>query len=126
MALLALNGHHWLLRGLGDSFERAPVGELMLASGVSDAIRALFAQMFMAGLVFAAPVMVFLTLTSAITGLLARAVPHLNILEIGFTLRVGVALGAIAMFAPLLEPAITNLNAQFVDWIHQGLDALEG
>lgn len=126
LALLALNGHHWLLRGLGDSFRRAPVGELGLTNGVSDAIRVLFAEMFAAGLVFAAPVMVFLTLTSIVTGLLARAVPHLNILEIGFTLRVGVALGAIALFAPLLEPAITNLNAQFVGWVHQGLDALEG
>lgn len=126
LALLALNGHHWLLRGLGESFGRAPVGELSLSGGVIDAILRLFSQMFGAGLVFAAPVMVFLTLTSILIGLLARAVPHLNILEIGFTLRVGVALCAIAVFAPLLEPSLTGLNGMFVDWVHNGLDALEG
>ena len=125
LALLALNGHHWLLRGLGDSFGRAPVGRLELSGGVVDAITRLFTQMFGAGIVFAAPVMIFLTLTSILIGLLARAVPHLNILEIGFTLRVVVALCAIALFAPLLEPALTGLNTLFVEWLHHGLDALE-
>lgn len=125
LALLALNGHHWLLRGLGDSFGRAPVGRLELSGGVVDAVTRLFTQMFGAGIVFAAPVMIFLTLTSILIGLLARAVPHLNILEIGFTLRVAVALCAIALFAPLLEPALTGLNTLFVEWLHHGLDALE-
>jgi len=124
LALLALNGHHWLVRGLGESFTRAPVGGLALGGGVIEATRLLFAQMFAAGLVFAAPVLVFLTITSVMIGLIARAVPHLNILEIGFSLRVAVALCAMALFAPLLEPALTGLNAQFVDWLHHGLNAL--
>ena len=125
LALLALNGHHWLLRGLGDSFNRAPIGELGLSDGIVEALLRLFGQMFSAGIVFAAPVLVFLALTSITIGLLARAVPHLNILEIGFSLRVSVGLCSIALFAPLLEPALTNINELFVTWVHTSLNALE-
>ncbi|MFT7539458.1 MAG: flagellar biosynthetic protein FliR [Gammaproteobacteria bacterium] len=126
LALLALNGHHWLLRGLADSFVRAPVGELFLSDGLVDAILRLFTQMFEAGLVLAAPVMVFLALTSISIGLLARAVPQLNIMELGFSIRVSVAFGALVLFSPMLEPSLTSLNGMFVDWLHHGLDALEG
>ena len=126
LAFLSLNGHHWLMRSLGESFERAPLGVLELGGGLAETSVAMFGEMFGAGIVFAAPVMVFLALTSILIGLLARAVPHLNVLEIGFTARVMVALGAMLVFAPLLEPALTGLHDSFVDWVHTALDALEG
>lgn len=126
LALLSMSGHHWLLRSLGESFERAPLGELWLGAGLADTTARMFGEMFQAGIVFAAPVMVFLMLTSILIGLLARAVPHLNILEIGFTVRVGVAMGAMFLFTPLLEPVMTGLHGKFVGWLGTALDALGG
>ena len=78
---------------------------------------AMFGEMFRAGIVFAAPVMVFLTIVSAMIGLLARAVPALNVLEIGFTLRVIVALVAMFVFAPLTGPALDSLHQDFLRWL---------
>jgi flagellar biosynthetic protein FliR len=60
-------------------------------------------------LTFAAPVTVVLVLVSLLIGLLARAVPQLNVLEVGFTLRILVALLAMLAFAPLLAPALGAL-----------------
>ena len=125
LALLTMNGHHWLLRSLRESFLRAPIGEVSLGGGVSRAIETMFSQMFGAGIVFAAPVMVFLMMVSILIGLLARAVPQLNVLEVGFTIRVGVAMSAMFLFAPLLEPAMMRLYSYLVLWIGRGLDALE-
>jgi flagellar biosynthesis protein FliR len=84
----------------------------------------MFAEMFRAGLVFAAPVLVFLLLVSLLIGLFSRAVPGLNVLEVGFTLRVLVALGALFVFAPLLEPAMRNLHQDLLRWLERGLAAL--
>ena len=81
--------------------------------------------MFSAGIVFAAPVMVFLMLVSLLIGLLSRAVPQLNVLEVGFTLRVSVAMLAMFLFAPLLEPAMMRLYEGLILWLDRGLDALE-
>ena len=126
LSFLSLNGHHWLLRSLGESFDRAPIGQLSLGAGLGETSVRMFGEMFRAGIVFAAPVMVFLMLTSILIGILARAVPHLNILEIGFTARVLVATGAMYMFAPMLEPTMTGLHETFLGWLDHGLDAMGG
>lgn len=124
LALLALNGHHWLIASLGRSFERAPVGELGLGAELMPTIQAMFGQMFTAGIVFAAPVMVFLFVVSILIGLLARVVPTLNMLEIGFSVRVLISIGCMFAFAPLIEPAMANLHSDFSDWLERGLEAL--
>ncbi len=124
LALLALDGHHWLLRSLDDSLTRAPIGELSLPKGLAPALETMLGEMFAAGIVFAAPVLVLLLLTSILIGLLARAIPTLNVLEVGFSLRVVVALVAMFLFAPLLEPAMTQLHQGFASWLARGLDQL--
>lgn len=124
--LLALNGHHWIVRSLVDSFERAPVGELSLSRGLAPAIQELFAQMFEAGMTFAAPVMVLLSLVSVLIGLLSRAVPQINVLELGFGIRISLALVSLMLFAPLLAPALEGLYGSFRASLDGALDALRG
>jgi flagellar biosynthetic protein FliR len=124
VVLLALDGHHWLLRSLERSFAFAPTGRLALGERMSSTALSMFAEMFRAGLVFAAPVMVFLLLVSLLIGLLSRAVPSLNVLEVGFTLRVLVALLALFTFAPLMGPAMRALHQDLLRWLERGLVAL--
>ncbi len=108
LAFLAVDGHHWVLRSLELSFRQAPVGRLTFGDGAFDYLTALLAESFRAGLTFAAPVMVLLFLVSLLIGLLARLVPQINVLEVGFTLRIGVALLALLLFAPFLAPALES------------------
>ena len=124
LTFLALDGHHWVLRSLQSSFSFAPVGHLELGQRMAPTAIAMFGEMFRAGIVFAAPVMVFLMVVSAMIGLLARAVPALNVLEIGFTLRVLVGLAGMFLFAPLTGPALGRLHQEFLRWLERGLTAL--
>jgi len=124
LTLLVLNGHHWLLRSLGSSFEVAPIGKLSLGGGMAETFQGMFSEMFSAGIVFAAPVMIFLVIISVLIGILSRAVTTLNVLELGFTLRVIVSLVAMYCFAPLLEPSMTRLHERFLAWLDRGLGAL--
>jgi flagellar biosynthetic protein FliR len=127
IGLLGVNGHHWLIRALSDSYARAPVGVISGGAPASDLesvqnlthlVRTLFEQSFRAGLTLAAPVLVLLFLVSLMIGLLARAVPQLNLLEAGFTLRILIGLAAMFLFAPLLAPAMDTLYGV----LHVGLD----
>lgn len=115
LGLLAVNGHHWLLMALERSFQRAPIGALALGEGVPGFLTTLFGEMFRAGLTFAAPVLVLLVLVSVLIGLIARAVPQVNVIEMGFTLRIAVALVAMFLFAPLLSPALMGLFTTLMD-----------
>jgi flagellar biosynthetic protein FliR len=65
--------------------------------------------MFAAGIVFALPVLVLMTVVSLLVALLARAVPQLNVMDIGFTLRILLGLFAMYAFAPLLAPGMESL-----------------
>jgi len=126
IGLLAVDGHHWLLRALGKSFGRAPVGALDFNTDASLMLQTLMTQMFKAGVVFAAPMMVLLLLVSVLIGLLARVVPQLNVLEVGFTLRIAVALGAMLLFSPLVAPAMTDLYGSLMSGLDAGLDVIGG
>ena len=125
LGLLSVNGHHWLLRALGKSFDHAPVGRMQLEEGLLPAVAELFSQMFKAGISFAAPVLVLLVLVSLLIGLMARVVPQVNVLEIGFTMRIAVALTAMFLFAPLLAPAMEVLFTHLMDGLDGCLSVLE-
>lgn len=126
LALLSVNGHHWIMRALAESFGRAPVGGLDFGGDLTAALGTLFADLFSAGIAFAAPVLVLLMMVSVLLGLIARAVPQVNVLEMGFSLRVGGGLLAIGLLSPTLAPAMTALLERFMESLEVGLDAIEG
>ena len=124
LALLAVNGHLWLLRALGESFERAPVGRFALGDDLAGVALRVLGELFAAGVTFAAPVMVLLLLVSVLIGLLARTVPQLNVLEFGFNMRITTALVGMCAFAPMLAPAMESLLAHLMNSLEVGLDAI--
>ncbi|MDE0890868.1 MAG: flagellar biosynthetic protein FliR [Planctomycetota bacterium] len=109
LGLLAVDGHHLILRALSETFLSAPIGTVDFSEGIIPYLIDFFGELFRAGITFAAPVMVVLLLVSILIGLLARAVPQMNVLEVGFTLRISAALIALFLFAPLLAPALRVL-----------------
>lgn len=125
LGLLAVNGHHWLLRALGSSFDRAPIGGVSIADGAVPSILELFSRMFSAGITFAAPVLVLLLMVSVLIGLLARVVPQINVMEVGFSVRVAVGLLAIFIFSPFIAPAMTSLFEELMTGLDDCLDSLE-
>jgi len=124
LGILGLNGHHWLLRALAESFERAPVGRLPEGGGMLSVVLAVFGELFAAGITFAAPIMILLALVSLLLGLLTRTVPHLNVLEFGFSVRIVAALVAMCLFAPLINPTLERFLAFLVDGLAASLDEL--
>jgi flagellar biosynthetic protein FliR len=124
IGLLAVDGHHMLLRALESSFARAPIGAVAWNGELAWLAVGTFKQMFSAGITFAAPVMVLLAMVSILTGLLARAVPHLNIQDLGFVARIAIGLVAMLIFAPFLAPALDGLYTHLMHALDAGLDAL--
>jgi len=124
LALLAMDGHHWIVRALADSYERAPVADLALSDELPALAITQFSQMFAAGMTLAAPILVLLMLISLLIGLLTRAVPQINVLEFGFNLRISGGLLAMFLFAPMLAPALDRLLGRLLASLGQTLDAL--
>ncbi len=124
LGLLLTDGHHILLRALDASFHSAPVGVLALDTGVAESSLVLLSQMLAAGVTFAAPVLALLFTASMVVALLGRAVPQLNVNEIGFTMRTAVGLLALLAFAPTMAPALHGLYEALFDGMQDAVSSL--
>jgi len=125
LGFLAVNGHHVLLRALGDSFGRAPVGEMVLQGDMIELVESFFVRAIEAGVTFGAPVMVIMLMLSMLIGVLARVVPQINVLEMSFTLRVALAMIAMFVFAPIIGPALMRLYDLQAVWLEQLIGTVE-
>jgi flagellar biosynthesis protein FliR len=114
LGLLLTDAHHALFRALCASFERAPVGVMKLDLSAVDMSLAFVGRMLAAGVTFAAPVLALLFVSSLIVALIGRAVPQLNVNEMGFGLRTIVGLFALFLFAPLMAPALNGIYAELM------------
>jgi len=125
VGMLTVNGHHWIVRGLKESFERAPIGSANIELGVTELLLQFFREMFAAGIAFVAPVVVLMTLVSLVVGLLARTVPQINVLEMSFTLRVGMGIVGLLLFAPGIEVLVSSVMELLNEYTVAFLDLLE-
>ena len=93
---LAMNGHHYMLSALMDSYEWLPLaGELYkaLASGsVTELLTRTVATTFILGFQLAAPIIVAMFLTDTGLGFLAKTAPQFNVFVIGLPLKILVGL----------------------------------
>jgi flagellar biosynthesis protein FliR len=62
-----------------------------------------------AGLGLAAPVLAAMFVVTVLLGVVSRAVPQLNILDTGYSIRVLAALGALVLLLPSLRIGLESL-----------------
>lgn len=113
LIFLALDGHHVLLQAVVESFARVPLAVSGIsAEGLAMAI-ALAGDIFAVALKIAAPVLVLVLLVNIAMGALARLLPQLNVMAVGFPLNV--AAGFLALI--LSQPTVGRiLGGAFSSW----------
>lgn len=88
LTFLSLNGHLYLLRGLTESFAYIPPGALILTPAVTKGIINFSSQMFILAIKIASPVIVSVFLVDLALALISRAAPQMNVLLVGFPLKI--------------------------------------
>jgi flagellar biosynthetic protein FliR len=96
MTLLATNGHHTVLRALASSYRTLPLGPGAVSSELAAASARMFGLVLLLGAQLAAPIVFALLLVEVALGILSRSVPSLNMMSVGFGLRLLVGLLVIA------------------------------
>jgi len=92
LIFLAVDGHHWFFRALVQSFQVLAPGEIYLKAGLFTAFTTLTGNMFVIAVKLSAPVMAVLLFTQIAMGILAKAVPQVNILMTSFPITICVGL----------------------------------
>ena len=112
VVFLAVDGHHWFFRALYQSFLLLAPGEIHLQEGLYRHFLGLLTSLFVVAIKIAAPVMAVLIFTQIGLGILAKAVPQINILITSFPLTLGIGLLFLALSIELILPTLKNLFQQ--------------
>jgi len=112
---MASGAHHMFLHALIDSFTLFPINHDWSFPALMQLTDAA-ATMFALSLKLAAPIMLLLTFVYIALGLLARAVPQIQVFFVSFPLTVGLGLVAFGLGIPafiyLMSEAFTSLSGQ--------------
>ncbi len=126
MLLLALDGHQLILTGVLDSFHAVPPMAVSLEPEVLHVLRGLLAGSYVMALKVAAPVLVILILVSMIMGFLGRTVPQINILVVGFPLRISVGVVALVGSLGAALVVFSDAYARTVDSVGTMIGSMGG
>jgi len=124
MMFLALDGHLFLLSALADSFRIVPIGGLAYNAPLVSTVLSLSADMFILAIKIAAPIMAALFLVELALALMGRAAPQMNLLTMGFPLKIAVGFFFLSMIFTLMstkmEDLITDLHPMFIHLMQMG------
>ena len=107
LIFLQLNIHHWVLRGLENSFEYLPVGSAVATQLLSRELVRVMGALFVLGVQIAAPVLLATMMIDLVIGFLSKASPQLPAMLMGIPVKslTGYALliGVVALWPEILE-----------------------
>lgn len=118
LIFLSVNAHHMLLRGLADSFSVIPLGHMTFNPAATGTIVAVFERMFVAAIKIGGPIVGVILLTDVAMGILARTVPQLNVLVVGFPAKIFVGLATLIVAMPAVIVVMHGLFGGIYGDIH--------
>jgi len=124
MVFISLNGHYLFIEALARSYAIVPPGQFALGKGALTEMTAMSGQMFMVGLQAGAPLIVSLLAANVAMGLVARAVPQINIFVVGFPFTIALGLFLMALSFPYFVESIGALYGSLQNLLETGLRTL--
>ena len=124
MIFVSLNGHHLFIEALARSYTIAGPGHVVLGKAMLTNLTTVSGRMFLVGLQIGAPLIVSLLAANLAMGLVARAVPQINIFVVGFPFTIGLGLILMAASLPFFTEALTALHGTIEEMINAGIRAL--
>ncbi len=111
LIFLTINGHHWMIQGLVDSYRQISIGGLGLQPDLLKQFIELCTTVIKDGIRLAAPIMITLLITDLCLGFLTRVAPSLNIFVLGIPVKVGLTL---IMLSAGLQLVAISIGGQFM------------
>jgi flagellar biosynthetic protein FliR len=102
LVFFAVNGHYLVIQALLQTFDVVPAGSADLALIAGDRVVPFFTTLFIVALRISLPVVGALILTDLALALVGRTVPQMNVLVVGFPVKIGVGLLVMAASMPLM------------------------
>ena len=110
LTFLVLDGHLYLLQALAQSFDLVAPGGLLVSPQLSLGLLRLVGQIFVLAIKISAPVVASIFLVDLALALVGRAAPQMNVLILGFPLKIGVGF----LFLGILFTTLSRYVSEFI------------
>ncbi len=115
LIFLAVDGHHLFLYVIAESYRIIPPLNFHFSGQLMQAIVEFSKDIFIIALKIGAPVIFALLMVSIGFGLIARTVPQINILIVGFPIKIAVGLIGIGLTLPIFTRMMGKIILNFGD-----------
>ncbi len=113
LIFLAIDAHHVFLYAIAESYRIVPAFDFHFSGGLMQSIVDLSKNMFVVAIKIGAPVIAMLLMISIGFGLIARTVPQINILIVGFPVKIAVGLICIGLSLPVFARMVGSIFLDF-------------
>ncbi len=110
LLFLSFNGHLMLLQAMAQSFQLVPPGGLFINPALGERILEFSGLIFVVAVQVAAPVVAATFLVDLALALVARAAPQMNVLFVGFPLKIGVGF----LFFTLIFAVLSRYVSEYI------------
>ncbi|MHC4908345.1 MAG: flagellar biosynthetic protein FliR [Planctomycetota bacterium] len=121
---LAIGGLEAVITAVLNSFEHVPLAGLSVGESLLALLTGLLTSSFELALRVAAPLLALIFLQSVAMGFIAKTVPQLNILSLGFPLRILAGLTIVMLGLTIIDEVIMEetdaMLALMLDWVEHG------
>ena len=110
LLFLSLNGHHVFLKALVQSYEVVPIGGLKVSRSLIGYVLETSAQVFLIAAKLSAPMALMIFLINCAFGIVAKAVPQINVFVVSFTVNILAGFVVLSLSLPVFG---TNMGTVF-------------
>jgi len=109
IVFVLIDGHHWFLLALARSYDAVPVMGFSLSPGLGRTLFRCVALFYLLGVQMAMPLVACLVLVTVAMGVVAKTVPQINIIQMGFALRIGVGVACMVALLPVFHSHLRHV-----------------
>lgn len=112
LVFFAVNGHYLVIGGLLRTFDVVPAGTADLSLIAGDRVLPFFISLFVVAIRVSLPVVGALLMTDLALALVGRTVPQMNVLVVGFPIKIGVGMLVLVVSMPLMVSFMGSVFGQ--------------
>lgn len=123
LLFIVVRADHIVIRAVVDSYEAAPLAGVGFSAGAAYHVWGLLGKVFETAFRIGGPIIAVLFLATVGLGIVARTVPQMNVLMVGFPLKIGIGLLAATAAVPfvmaVLKRVYGDLPADIMIFVRQ-------
>jgi flagellar biosynthetic protein FliR len=118
LLFLQINGHHFFLLAVYESFTTLPIGGFVLNGPLVNQIAGFTASIFVIGIKIAGPIIVVIIVVDIIVGIIGRAAPQIHVLVVGMPLKILVGFATLSISLYFMPRYLESLFLSLSRTIH--------